>query len=1034
MHFCVGLITLFYGATAQAALPLRMAKITVRVLDTTGQPVPNAYVALVRNDAAWHDPAIERLASGSTTFEVPAGTYRIVAGAPAFATYFGDAVQLEDSREAAVHLVRLGTVAGRVVGSGAPISGARIGMFWEFLDDHPHRLSALAQRHLRANTFTVADRDGVFELPITIGRSTFVVVEADRKVPRIIDGVSAGSAMLKEVALEDGGGLTVRLVGPVRSGWFRLVPSKAETLAALPIERALMLWTRRAAEVVEWRSLPAIAFDLLFEPDDGSGDIAALKTVTVIRGEQSAAAISVPAAVAENAPPRTVRFLVTGNELGLDRLIVKRWTSFGATAVPARVHQASGGKLVEVSGPCTSGDRFTFESPRFIGVSSAAGNDCSDTPSVTLYPRATLRWKMAAPRSERMPRVGKATISDCGTRHFLTEIPFLLGQEGVVSLSAPAQCIGVRAVSGTFAPIEWPRLDLAGSAERDLGTVTVTAAATLYVRVSAPDGRPASGVLVSAARVDDLVSLRNVLEIAAVAPITRGVTDAKGWLVLNGIPGARVVLILRHAGVDYPQLSDVVRVTGDGHRTVDIALEEPGRVSVVIERPRDLPMLNVSSFELLPLPDNRWPHALAFRARLAADGTASFNSVPPGRWRVSALGTIGQSTLSTLGSAEIAVTPGAFINQTVRIEAIAVRGRVKRNGAPVQGVITLRPVDAAARTPITTTLDVEGAFTLLASAAGDYRAIIEEPGKQTSAARSIVHLTNNTGDLDIVLPSGRIEGRVVGPDGDGVAGAHVGAVSRASDAAAYDAAEANTVSRGDGAFALEGVRDGEWSLTASTDRLASDPVAIPLGDGEVRGGATLHLRPKKTISGTLLAADGTPLSGAAVSAILPPPFSDIAAGLVVRTEANGEFVLSPPPGAPEIANVIVRTRDRIAMATRTRLSDGMKITIPASLGALRLTNASGKWNRELLAIHALVAPDGAYLNPLAAGAIAPDGTREVLATARIPAQQYRYVIAGTPHERALLESGSGSVLPAIRTLTVTANSVTEIDLGDIAIH
>src|SRR4029079_10068617 len=109
-----------------------------------------------------------------------------------------------------------------------------------------------------------------------------------------------------------------------------------QTVTTLPPERALTPWTRRAAEVVEWRSLPAIPFDLRFEPDDGSGDVDVLKTVTVVRGEQNAATISVPPAVAENGPSRTVRFLVTGNELGLERLIVKRWTSLGATAVLAR--------------------------------------------------------------------------------------------------------------------------------------------------------------------------------------------------------------------------------------------------------------------------------------------------------------------------------------------------------------------------------------------------------------------------------------------------------------------------------------------------------------------------------------------------------------------------------------------------------------------------------------------------------------------------------------------------------------------------
>jgi hypothetical protein len=353
---------------------------------------------------------------------------------------------------------------------------------------------------------------------------------------------------------------------------------------------------------------------------------------------------------------------------------------------------------------------------------------------------------------------------------------------------------------------------------------------------------------------------------------------------------------------------------------------------------------------------------------------------------------------------------------------------------PVQGVVTLRPADGAARTPLTTKSDADGTFTLVASADGDYRAVVAEPGKQTTSARSLVHVAHNAADLDIVLPSGRIEGRVLGPQGEGVAGAHIAAVSRANDAATYEIAEAGAVSRGDGSFTLDGVRDGEWSLTASTERLASEPLHVPLGDGEIRGGATLHLRPKTSLSGTVLAPDGTPLAAAVVSAMLPPPFSEIATGLIARTDANGEFVLTPPPGAPEIANVVVRTGDRITTAARLRLADGMKIAIPPSLGALRFTNAAGTWSRDALAFHALVAPDGAYLNPLAGGAIAPDGGREVLTTARIPAQQYRYVVARTPRERALLESGNGAMLPALRTLTVQANSVTAVDLGDIALH
>jgi hypothetical protein len=1029
-----GVVLHFLCAVTAGTVPLRTTTLTVRVMNTASEPVRNAYVAIVRSDAPWSEPTAERLTDQTTAFEVPAGTYRIVAGAPGFTTYFGDVVQLEEPREATVHLARLGTVAGRVVGTkGAPLGGARIGMFWEFLADHPHRLSALGERHLRGNTLTVADGDGVFELPMSLERSTFVVVEADRKAPRIVNGVSAGSALLENVELPEGGALELHIAGTTRAGRLRLVPAKGEVVATVPLERAVTLWTRTVAPIVEWRSLPAMSFDLLFEPDDGTNDTVALTTVAVARGEERVANIELPEAAAADAAPRqTVRFAVIG-DLGRDRLTVKRWTSKGATPAPARLRTVSGGTLVEVSTPCAAGDRFTFESPRLIGAVAASG-DCADTTSVALHRRATIRWKMTAPRSERLPRVGKATIADCETHHVVMELPFLIGQDGTTALAAPAMCIGVRAVAGTFAPMEWPRLDLQAGAERDLGAIALTTAATLYVRVYAPDGRPASGVAVSAARVDDLVPLRNVLDVAAVPPIARGVSDAKGWLALNGIPEGRMVLVVRRGGVAYPQLSDVVRVTGDSRRTVDVTLEEPGRVSVAVDRPHDLPTLNVTSFELLPLPDNRWPHALAFRARPAADGTASFDAVPPGRWHVSVLGTLGESTLMALGAAEVTVTPGAFISQSVPIEAVTARGRVTRNGAPVPGVLTLRPVEAAGRVPLTTKLDADGAFTLLTPSAGDYRAIVAEPGKQTTVARALVHVARSDADIDVVLPSGRIEGRVVGPEGNGVAGAHVGAVSRVNDTAAYDVVEATAVSRGDGSFAIDGMRDGAWSLTASTDRLASEPLVVPLADGEVRSGATLRLRPKTTIAGTLLAPDGAPLVGAAVSAILPPPFSDLTAGLVVRTDANGQFTLSPPPGAPDIANVIVRTADRIAMSGRMRLEDGMKITIPASLGALHLTNAAGKWNRETLAFHALIAPDGSYLNPLAGGTIAPEGSRDVLATARIPAQQYRFVVARTPQERALLESGNGAMLPALRTLTVQANSVTEINLGDMSLH
>lgn len=1023
-------------ATAAPAAAAPTAEITIRAVDAANQPVRNAYLALVRNDAPWREPAAERLAHGAVTFDIPPGTYRIVAGAPGFATYYGDAVQFDSAREATVNLVRLGAVAGRVVGAdGSPIAGARIGMFWEFLADHPHRLSALGERHLRGNAFVVADRDGIFELPIGVARATFVTVEADRKVPRIIDGVSAGSSLLRLIELQAGGALTLHIAPPNRAGWIHLAPAAGQPFNALPLDRALTLWRRPVATSITWQSLPATKLDVLFEPDDGAGEIVALKTVTITRDEATIAALDLPPApAAASEASRIIRFMVSGKQIGSDRLTVKRWTSASAVAVPARVRQVSGGELVEVNAPCADHDRFTFESSRLVGASSPAGG-CAETSAVTLHDRATLRFKISTHVAERLPRVGKATISDCATHHYIAELPFLIADDGAATLYAPAGCVSVAATAGKFAPFGWPRLELAAGPPRDLGIVTLNIGTALFVRVVASDGHPASGVTVSVARVDDLAPLRNVLDVAAVAPVARGVTDAKGWLALNAIPDGRLVLALRRPGVDYPQLSDVVRVAaGDGRRTIDLTLEEPARVSVTVAHPRDLPSVNAMSFEMLPLPDNRWPHALAFRARPRDDGSAEFTSVPPGAWRISVRGTVGESTLTSLGYADVALTPGASVAQTIAIQAVVARGHVTRNGAPVQGVITLKPTDDTPREPLTAKLDADGAFILLAPTPGDYRAIVAEPGKQTTAARSVVHVARDAKDLDIALPSGRIEGRVVNEQGEGVSRAHISGVTRVPGTDTYEIAEAHAVSRNDGSFSIDGVRDGEWALTASTEKLSSEAVLVSLAENEIRSGATLRLRPKESLSGKLLGADGAPVAGAVVSAALPPPFSGIATGLLARTDANGEFTFSPPPGAPDVANVVVRTSDRVAMAVRTRLSDGMNISLPPSLGAVRLTNASGKWARDAVALHALVAPDGGFLNPLAGGVIAPSQGRDVLTTPRVPAQQYRYVIVRTPAERALLESGQGTLLPALRTINVQANSVIDINVGDIPLH
>src|SRR5207244_10713040 len=101
----------------------------------------------------------------------------------------------------------------------------------------------------------------------------------------------------------------------------------AQALAARPPERALTWCARPTNSVITWRSLPAMKLDVLFEPDDGSGDVVALATVAITRGEDTVAdaALPAPAALQAQSQQVIIRFAATGKAIAADRLIVKRW-------------------------------------------------------------------------------------------------------------------------------------------------------------------------------------------------------------------------------------------------------------------------------------------------------------------------------------------------------------------------------------------------------------------------------------------------------------------------------------------------------------------------------------------------------------------------------------------------------------------------------------------------------------------------------------------------------------------------------------
>jgi protocatechuate 3,4-dioxygenase beta subunit len=125
------------------------------------------------------------------------------------------------------------------------------------------------------------------------------------------------------------------------------------------------------------------------------------------------------------------------------------------------------------------------------------------------------------------------------------------------------------------------------------------------------------------------------------------------------------------------------------------------------------------------------------------------------------------------------------------------------------------------------------------------------------------------GEVEIRLGAGgAIEGRVVGPSGDGIPGAHVHLLAgrtRGSEGEIPGGSRIEDgIADGEGRFRIEGVGDGEYEVLAS-----AGPAWVASPESTVRAGARdvrLVLRPAVAPLVTVLDPDGKPVEGARVQA------------------------------------------------------------------------------------------------------------------------------------------------------------------------
>jgi hypothetical protein len=342
----------------------------------------------------------------------------------------------------------------------------------------------------------------------------------------------------------------------------------------------------------------------------------------------------------------------------------------------------------------------------------------------------------------------------------------------------------------------------------------------------------------------------------------------------------------------------------------------------------------------------------------------------------------------------------------------------------------------------------------------------------TTDASAAVPITLGRGEerqgVDLVIgfvPAARVEGRVVGPDGQPVGGIQLIArrTGLAIDAGLPFSASSGR-SGGDGTFSIGNLAPGAYTVVArstsgrgagpATGLWASAEIAV---DGQDASGLTLSLQPGLTLAGRLVfdGAPGQPIPDMksnpvrinlrAVTDGLPPVGPP-----VTRMDADGTFVISGispgryrltagEQGGPEDATEAARDRWVLRSATLDGLGGRDIADLPIEVAAMNLSGAVVTLTRRLADV------SGTLFD--AAGRPAPDYFVVVFSTnrdhwlegsRRLPAPvrpstngTYRFAAlpAGTYHLAALTDVDREELFDRAFLEQVAAGALT-ITLGD----
>lgn len=1028
--------------------------------------VAERYVAIYSGAQAGEGPVFEALipAGGvAPEFSLGPGDYLVDCGAIGYMMQFGRKLQIsaDGSSLFVCSLVPVATFQGVVRDpEGGKIAGAEVCPSrvseWKRGSGHTRAFLDFASRTYCAQT----DVAGRFSIAGDHGQRARLRIEAPLHVPKTIDPFSfpADSTAIPEVVLRHGGALRVEL-GPRQSG------SQRRRVALRP---CVVAGVKAAGENgegdfsfefseddengVSINGLAVGEYDVLvFSPGWGSASIDAVQKSRATVELGKTATIHVPGGISVAGPG------------GLPPSVWNLHLLAGPRPAdaPVRVFCERGGVLEEVRHFTTGveGDVWVVHLAEELGkdpIVLAQGSSISrpfllvdekaKDLAVTLHPGCRVKVRLSPPAPDLSHHAVWLSVLRGTWPSVVVEGPYpaALDDTGLLEGVLPSDAVDVLATVDGFLALSWPgqRLPAGGSVE--LASRPLEPGGNALVRVVDPAGGvPVAGARVFAFRMDEREKVMEFLRGAALArtPLVC-TTDTRGWCEVRGVP-AGAGFLLGLAGGFAPTVGERFAVEPALRTTLDdLRLQRTGTLEVEVEVDGKQPLLGDPHLELASLGGCGVPAGIRVSKKLSGGEGLVFENLAPGPWSAYLLADLGGARQTQVAFARVTIQSGETITLHLRLGGEVRSGRVtlRGRGVPARLNFQLRKERSRQDSVMSTaTADEEGRFVCVL-AGGAYRAEIlpERPG--VGAAVRSIDVDRRESTLEIRLPEGRIEGSVVDSQSRPQAGADITAfmvpeIPNGSDDDAGLTASSRALSDGQGAFALDGLVPGAWSLKATHGSRGSGAVLATVAADSTRSGVVLSLREKCSWSGVV--RDSLLGVGRAADLLLTvcgTGESGIPTSASSRSGPDGTFTVSLPcegkAGSVDMANLEILNGATAVTSRRIAASGPNEITVPVQGGDVIVRGLVSEAVVRQPYSSVLLRQDGSWVT-IAALVQAGRGKLDkdpspALSISGLEPGRWRLVACSTVAEAQVLVSGAGGALAALVEFDVNPGQVVEI--------